>query len=100
MSSRKRKGKRKMKGKGEKLEINVNAQDSLIPYVDQIWLLSYTPWVSPKLTSEYCKLMMNSFTNNAIAATDLANKLVISNIEAVQNMSDTAKEYYIKAWNW
>ena len=53
----------------------------------------YVPWAYPKLVTEYYSKMVDNFVDNVISATNLANSLVIFNIESIQRLADK----YIKS---
>lgn len=66
---------------------------SLIPYLEQMYMSFYAPWLSPRVMTEYYTRMVDNFVDNALAATNLANNLAVVNMESIQQMSDTNREY-------
>lgn len=65
---------------------------SLIPYLEQMYMSFYAPWLSPRVMTEYYTRMVDNFVDNALAATNLANNLAVVNMESIQQMS-TNREY-------
>ncbi len=50
----------------------------------------YVPWAYPKLVTEYYSKMVD----NVISATNLVNSLVVFNMESIQRLADSTKEYW------
>lgn len=67
---------------------------SLIPYLEQMYMSFYAPWLSPRVMTEYYTRMVDNFVDNTVAATNLANNLAVVNMESIQQMSDTNREYF------
>ena len=54
----------------------------------------YVPWAYRKLVTEYYSRMVDSFVDNVISTTNLVNSLVVFNMENIQRLADTTKEYW------
>ena len=54
----------------------------------------YVPWAYPKLVTEYYSKMVDSYVDNIISATNLVNSLVVFNMESIQRLVDSTKEYW------
>ncbi len=67
---------------------------SLIPYLEQMYISYYAPWMSPRIMTEYFTRMVDNFVDNTIASTTLANDLAVVNTESIQHMSDSTREFY------
>ena len=67
---------------------------SLIPKFQERFMSYYVPWAYPKLVTEYYSKMVDNFVDNVISATNLANSLVIFNMESIQRLADSTKEYW------
>ena len=52
------------------------------------------PWAYPKLVTEYYSRMVDSYVDNVISTTNLMNSLVIFNMENIQRLADSTKEYW------
>jgi hypothetical protein len=65
---------------------------SLIPKFQEKFMSYYVPWASPKLLTEYYTKMVDNYVDNVISATNLANSLVIFNMESIQRLADSTKE--------
>jgi hypothetical protein len=48
--------------------------------------------MSPKIVTEYYGKVIDSFVDNAVAATNLANNLAMVNMETIQAVADTNRE--------
>ena len=48
----------------------------------------------PKLVTEYYSRMVDNFVDNVISATNLVNNLVVFNMESIQRLADSIKEYW------
>ena len=56
--------------------------------------LSYTvPWMSPSIVTEYYGRMVDDFVDNVVSVSNLANTLVMVNMESIQRLTDTNREY-------
>ena len=67
---------------------------SLIPKFQERFMSYYVPWASSKLVTEYYSRMVDSYVDNVISATNLVNSLVIFNMESIQRLADSTKEYW------
>jgi hypothetical protein len=67
---------------------------SLIPKFQEKFMSYYVPWAYPKLVTEYYSKMVDSFVDNVISATNLVNSLVVFNMESIQRLADSTKEYW------
>ena len=47
-----------------------------------------------RLVTEYYSRMVDSFVDNVISTTNLVNSLVVFNMENIQRLADTTKEYW------
>ncbi|MEP6575546.1 MAG: hypothetical protein ABJB85_03880 [Nitrososphaerota archaeon] len=65
---------------------------SLIHQLQERYLSYFVPWMSPKIVTEYYGKMVDSFVDNAVAATNLVNNLAIVNMETIQAVADTNRE--------
>ncbi len=67
---------------------------SLIPKIQERFMSNYLPWASPTLVTGYYSRMVDNFVDNVISATNLVNTLVIVNIESIQKLTDSTREYW------
>ena len=67
---------------------------SLIPKFQERFMTYYVPWAYPKLLTEYYTKMVDNYVDNVISATNLANSLVIFNMESIQRLADSTREYW------
>jgi hypothetical protein len=67
---------------------------SLVPKFQERFMSFYVPWAYPKLVTEYYNRMVDSYVDNVISATNLVNSLVIFNMESIQRLADSTKEYW------
>jgi dsDNA-binding SOS-regulon protein len=67
---------------------------NLVPKFQERFMSYYVPWAYPKLVTEYYSRMVDSYVDNVISATNLANSLVIFNMESIQRLADSTKEYW------
>ena len=66
----------------------------LIPKFQERFMSYYVPWASPKIVTEYYTKMVDNYVDNVISATNLVNSLVIFNMENIQRLTDSTKEYW------
>jgi hypothetical protein len=66
---------------------------NLIPKLQERYLSYCVPWMSPKIVTEYYSRMVDNFVDNVVSATNLANNLVMVNMESIQRLTDTNSEY-------
>jgi len=66
-----------------------STQSAYLPYA-----LSWTPWTSPRIMSEVYTRMVDNFIDNAIATTNLVNNMFLTNMETIQIMMDTTRDYF------
>jgi hypothetical protein len=50
--------------------------------------------MSPRLVTEFYSRIVDNFVDNAVSATNLANDLTMVNLENVQNLTATNREYW------
>ena len=67
---------------------------TLVPKFQERFMSYYVPWAYPKLVTEYYSRMVDSYVDNVISATNLMNSLVVFNMENIQRLADSAKEYW------
>ena len=67
---------------------------SLVPKFQERFMSYYVPWAYPKLVTEYYSKMVDSYVDNIISATNLVNNLVVFNMESIQRLADSTKEYW------
>ncbi len=71
----------------------MSTQLAWIPYMEQTYALYWTPWMSPNIMSEVYIQMVDNFVDNALASTNLANNLVLANMDSIQQIADNTREY-------
>jgi hypothetical protein len=67
---------------------------NLIPKLQQRYLSYSVPWLSPQIVTEYYSRTVDNFVDNVISATNLANNLAIVNMESIQRLADSTREYW------
>jgi len=67
---------------------------NLIPKLQERFLTYSMPWISPTLVTEYYGRWVDNFVDNVVSATTLANNLVMVNMESIQRLADTNREYW------
>lgn len=67
---------------------------SLIPQLQERYLSYFMPWMSPRLVTDYYSRIVDNFVDNAVSATNLANDMAMINMENVQNLAHTSREYF------
>ncbi len=67
---------------------------NLIPKLQERYLSYSVPWMSPTLVTEYYSRMVDNFVDNVISTTNLANNLVLVNMEGIQRLTDSSREYW------
>ena len=67
---------------------------SLIPKLQERYLSYSVPWMSPMLMTEYYSKMVDNFVDNVVSATNLANNLVMVNMESIQQLTDSSRDYW------
>ena len=67
---------------------------SLIPQLQERYLSYFMPWMSPRLVTDYYSRIVDNFVDNAVSATNLANDMAMINMENVQNLVHTGREYF------
>ena len=50
--------------------------------------------MSPTLVTEYYSRLVDNFVDNVVSATNLANNLVMVNIESIQRLTDSSRDYW------
>jgi hypothetical protein len=66
---------------------------NLIPKLQERCLSYSVPWMSPTIVTEYYSRMVDNFVDNAVAATNLVNNLVMVGMESIQRLTDSSREY-------
>lgn len=67
---------------------------SLIPQLQEKYLSYFMPWMSPRLVTEFYSKIVDNLVDNAVSATNLANDLTMVNLESIQNLTATNREYW------
>ena len=67
---------------------------NLIPKLQERYLSYSLPWMSPTLVTEYYSRMVDNFVDNVVSATNLANNLVMVNMESIQRLTDSSRDYW------
>ena len=67
---------------------------SLVPQLQERYMSYCVPWMSPMIVTEYYSRMVDNFVENAVAATNLANNLVMVSMEGIQHLTDTYREFW------
>jgi hypothetical protein len=67
---------------------------SLVPHLQERYMSYFMPWMSPRLVTEFYSRIVDNFVDNAVSATNLANDLTMVNLESVQNLTATNREYW------
>ena len=67
---------------------------NLIPKLQERFLSYSMPWMSPTLMTEYYSRMVDNFVEYVVSATNLVNNLVMVNMESIQRLTDSSKEYW------
>ena len=72
---------------------------NLIPKLQERYLSYSVPWMSPTLVmTEYYSRMVDNFVDNVVSVTNLANNLVMVNMESIQRLTDSSREY-LENWS-
>ena len=72
----------------------ISTQSAYLPYIERSYALSWTPWTSPRIMSEVYTRMVDNFVDNAIATTNLVNNMFLTNMETIQMMMDTTRDFF------
>jgi hypothetical protein len=67
---------------------------SLIPQLQERYMSYFMPWMSPRLVTEFYSRIVDNFVDNAVSVTNLANDLTMVNLESVQKLTATNREYW------
>ena len=67
---------------------------NLIPKLHERYLSYSMPWMSPTLVTEYYSRMVDNFVDNVVSTTNLANNLVMVNMESFQRITDSSRDYW------
>jgi hypothetical protein len=67
---------------------------NLIPKLQERYLSYSMPWMSPTLVTEYYSRMVDNFVDNVVSATNLANNLIMVNMESIQRLTDSSREFF------
>lgn len=72
----------------------ISTQSAYLPCIERSYALSWTPWTSPRIMSEVYTRMVDNFVDNAIATTNLVNNMFLTNMETIQLMIGTTRDYF------
>ena len=67
---------------------------NLIPKLQERYMSYCMPWMSPTLVTEYYSRMVDNFVDNVVSATNLANNLIMVNMEGIQRLTDSSGEFF------
>ena len=67
---------------------------NLIPKLQERYMSYSMPWMSPTLVTEYYSRIVDNFVDNVVSATNLANNLVMVNMESIQRLTDSSRDYW------
>ena len=67
---------------------------SLIPQLQERYVSYFMPWMSPRIVAEYYSRMVDSFVDNTMSATNLANNLAMVNMETIQQLTDSTRTFW------
>ena len=67
---------------------------SLIPQLQERYVSYFMPWMSPRIVTEYYSRMIDSFVDNTVSATNLANNLAMVNMETIQQLTDGSRAFW------
>ena len=67
---------------------------NLIPKLQERYMSYSMPWMSPTLVTEYYSKIVDNFVDNVVSATNLANNLVMVNMESIQRLTDSSRDYW------
>ena len=67
---------------------------SLIPQLQERYVSYFMPWMSPRIVAEYYSRMIDSFVDNTVSATNLANNLAMVNMETIQQLTDGSRAFW------
>jgi hypothetical protein len=65
-------------------EIVNSLQSSWVPYIENMYGMYWTSWMSPRRMTEAYARMARSVSDNTIAATRVANNIMFANMEAAK----------------
>ncbi|AFU58151.1 hypothetical protein Ngar_c12110 [Candidatus Nitrososphaera gargensis Ga9.2] len=65
-------------------EIVNSMQSSWVPFIENMYGMYWTGWMSPRRMTEVYARMARNFSDNAISATRMANNMVFANMEAAK----------------
>ena len=65
---------------------------SLIPQLQERYVSYFMPWMSTGIVTEYYSRLIDNFVDNVVSATNLANNLVMVNMESIQRFTDSSRE--------
>ena len=67
---------------------------NLIPKLQERYMSYSVPWMSPTLVTEYYSRLVDNFVDNVVSVTNLANNLVMVNMESIQRLTDSSRDYW------
>jgi hypothetical protein len=65
-------------------EIVSSMQSSSVPYIENMYGMYWTGWVSPRRMTEIYARMARNFSDNVIAATRMTNNMMFANMDATK----------------
>ena len=72
---------------------------SLIPQLQERYVSYFMPWMSTRIVTEYYSRLIDNFVDNVVSATNLANNLVMVNMETIQQLTDSSRDD-LENWSW
>jgi hypothetical protein len=73
-------------------EIVNSLQSSWVPYVENMYALYWTSWMSPRRMTEAYARVARGISDNTIAATRVANNIMFANMEAAKTSIQYTRE--------
>lgn len=67
---------------------------NLIPKLQERYLSYSVPWMSPTLITDYYSRLVDNFVDNVVSVTNLANNLGMVNMESIQRLTDSSRDYW------
>lgn len=67
---------------------------NLIPKLQERYLSYSVPWMSPTLMTDYYSRLVDNFVDNVVSVTNLANNLGMVNMESIQRLTDSSRDYW------
>ena len=73
----------------------LKGKQGTIPKLQERYLSYSVPWMSPTLVTELYSRMVDNFVDNVVSATNLANNLVMVNMESIQRLTDSSRTWRV-----